>query len=187
MVVGSFKKIFDSQRIEFIPQVQSVVDPRVTGSKHMGDPPLRLDRYPTLVVAEEAGHSVESVITATNPLPTQIQPSPVEMGHVSTTPDTATTGSFGSPWTMCLGDLDEYGAGADCPLINHQINERSAKKPLLPLPDSPASLYRCKAQGGWRNHPKSPTRIRSERARHHAPSHYVDPQNKKLWPHTHPK
>jgi len=116
-----------------------------------------------------------------------VQPPPVEMEHVSTTPDTATTGSFGSPWTLCLGDLDEYGAGADCPLINHQINERSAKKPLLPLPDSPASLYRCKAQSGWRNHPKSPTRIRSERARHHAPSHYVDPQNKKLWPHTHPK
>jgi hypothetical protein len=58
MVVGSFKKIFDSQRIEFIPQVQSVVDPGVTGSKHMGDPPLRLDRYPTLVVPEQAGHSV---------------------------------------------------------------------------------------------------------------------------------
>ena len=86
MVVGSFKKIFDSQRIEFIPQVQSVVDPGVTGSKHMGDPPLRLDRYPTLVVAEEAGHSVASVVTATNPLPTQIQPSPVEMEHVSTVP-----------------------------------------------------------------------------------------------------
>ena len=67
MVVGSFKKIFDSQRIEFIPQVQSVVDPGVTGSKHMGDPPLRLDRYPTLVVAEQAGHSVESMVTATNP------------------------------------------------------------------------------------------------------------------------
>ena len=31
MVVGSFKKIVDSQRIEFIPQVQSVVDPGVTG------------------------------------------------------------------------------------------------------------------------------------------------------------
>jgi hypothetical protein len=90
MVVGSFKKIFDSQRIEFIPQVQSVVDPGVTGSKHMGDPPLRLDRYPTLVVAEQAGHSVESMVTATNPLPTQILPSPVEMEHVSTSPDIAT-------------------------------------------------------------------------------------------------
>jgi hypothetical protein len=74
MVVGSFKKIFDSQRIEFIPQVQSVVDPGVTGSKHMGDPPLRLDRYPTLVVAEEAGHSVASVVTATNPLSCPLGP-----------------------------------------------------------------------------------------------------------------
>ena len=35
--------------------------------------------------------SPSSVITATNPLPTQIQPSPVEMEHVSTTPDTAKT------------------------------------------------------------------------------------------------
>ena len=31
MVVGSFKKIVDFQRIEFIPQVQWVVGPGVTG------------------------------------------------------------------------------------------------------------------------------------------------------------
>jgi len=74
MVVGSFKKIFDSQRIEFIPQVQSVVDPGVTGSKHMGDTSTRLVRYPSLVVAEQAGHSVESVITATNPLSCSLGP-----------------------------------------------------------------------------------------------------------------
>ena len=66
MVVGSFKKIFDSQRIEFIPQVQSVVDPGVTGSKHMGDTSTRLVRFPTLIVPEQAGHSVASVVTATN-------------------------------------------------------------------------------------------------------------------------
>ena len=93
MVVGSFKKIFDSQRIEFIPQVQSVVDPGVTGSKHISDTSMRLVRYPSLVVAERAGHSVESVVTATNPLPPHIQPSPVEMEHVSTTPDIAKTGT----------------------------------------------------------------------------------------------
>ncbi len=58
MVVGSFKKIVDSQRIEFIPQVQSVVDPGVTGSKHMGDTSTRLVRFPTLIVPEQAGHSV---------------------------------------------------------------------------------------------------------------------------------
>ena len=66
MVVGSFKKIVDPQRIEFIPQVQSVVDPEVTGSKHMGDTSTRLVRFPTLIVPEQAGHSVASVVTATN-------------------------------------------------------------------------------------------------------------------------
>ena len=40
--------------------------------------------------------SPSSVITATNPLPTQIQPSPVEMEHVSTTPDIATNLKNGS-------------------------------------------------------------------------------------------
>jgi hypothetical protein len=40
----------------------------------MGDPPLRLDWYPTLVVAEEAGHSVASVVTATNPLSCPLGP-----------------------------------------------------------------------------------------------------------------
>jgi hypothetical protein len=34
--------------------------------------------------------STVPVITATNPLPTQILPSPVEMEHVSTSPDIAT-------------------------------------------------------------------------------------------------
>ncbi len=38
--------------------------------------------------------SPSSVVTATNPLPTHIQPSPVEMEHVSTSPDIATTGSL---------------------------------------------------------------------------------------------
>ena len=58
----------------------------------MGDTSTRLVRYPSLVVAERAGHSVESVVTATNPLPPHIQPSPVEMEHVSTTPDIAKSG-----------------------------------------------------------------------------------------------
>ena len=88
MVVGSFKKIVDSQRIEFIPQVQSVVDPGVTGSKHMGDPPLRLDRYPTLVVPEQAGHSVESVVTATDgvegaPTFLSVEPYGTHSGHLT--------------------------------------------------------------------------------------------------------
>jgi len=74
MVVGSFKKIVDSQRIEFIPQVQSVVDPGVTGSKHMGDTSTRLVRFPTLIVPEQAGHSVASVVTATNPLSCSLGP-----------------------------------------------------------------------------------------------------------------
>jgi hypothetical protein len=56
--------------------------------------PVSLVRYPSLVVLERAGHSVASVVTATNPLPTHIQPSPVEMEHVSTTLDIATTGSM---------------------------------------------------------------------------------------------
>jgi len=38
MVVGSFKKIFDSQRIEFIPQVQWVVGPGVTGFRPEVEP-----------------------------------------------------------------------------------------------------------------------------------------------------
>jgi hypothetical protein len=74
MVVGSFKKIVDPQRIEFIPQVQSVVDPEVTGSKHMGDTSTRLVRFPTLIVPEQAGHSVASVVTATNPLSCSLGP-----------------------------------------------------------------------------------------------------------------
>ena len=74
MVVGSFKKIVDPQRIEFIPQVQSVVDPGVTGSKHMGDTSTRLVRFPTLIVPEQAGHSVASVVTATNPLSCSLGP-----------------------------------------------------------------------------------------------------------------
>jgi hypothetical protein len=53
---------------------------------------VRLIRYKSLVVIEQAGHSVASVVTATNPLPTHIQPSPVEMEHVSTSPDIAKSG-----------------------------------------------------------------------------------------------
>ena len=88
MVVGSFKKIFDSQRIEFIPQVQSVVDPGVTGSKHISDTSMRLVRYPSLVVAERAGHSVESVVTATDgvegaPTFLSVEPYGTHSGHLT--------------------------------------------------------------------------------------------------------
>jgi len=44
--------------------------------------------------------SSSSVITATNPLPTQILPSPVEMEHVSTTPDIAKTVNLRKPITL---------------------------------------------------------------------------------------
>jgi hypothetical protein len=70
------------------PLVQWVVRPGVTGSKHMGDPPLRLDRYPTLVVPEQAGHSVESVVTATDgvegaPTFLSVEPYGTHSGHLT--------------------------------------------------------------------------------------------------------
>jgi hypothetical protein len=49
-------------------------DPGVTGSKHMGDTSTRLVRFPTLIVPEQAGHSVASVVTATNPLSCSLGP-----------------------------------------------------------------------------------------------------------------
>ena len=54
---------------EFTPGFHWVLVQGVTGSKHISDTSMRLVRYPSLVVAEQAGHSVESVVTATNPHP----------------------------------------------------------------------------------------------------------------------
>ena len=67
---GSFRKATLSRKnLDFLRVLtlgQSVVDPGVTGSKHMGDTSTRLVRFPTLIVPEQAGHSVASVVTATN-------------------------------------------------------------------------------------------------------------------------
>jgi hypothetical protein len=67
---GSFRKATLSRKnLDFLRVLtlgQSVFDPGVTGSKHMGDTSTRLVRFPTLVVPEQAGHSVASVVTATD-------------------------------------------------------------------------------------------------------------------------
>ena len=59
---GSFRKATLSRKnLDFLRVLtlgQSVFDPGVTGSKHMGDTSTRLVRFPTLVVPEQAGHSV---------------------------------------------------------------------------------------------------------------------------------
>ena len=61
-------------------------DPGVTGSKHMGDTSTRLVRFPTLIVPEQAGHSVESVVTATDgvegvPTFLSVEPYGTHSGH----------------------------------------------------------------------------------------------------------
>ena len=69
---GSFRKATLSRKnLDFLRVLtlgQSVFDPGVTGSKHMGDTSTRLVRFPTLIVPEQAGHSVASVVTAVNAL-----------------------------------------------------------------------------------------------------------------------
>ena len=47
---------------------------------------------PAIVGNNAIVRSTDSPVASTNPLPTQIQPSPVEMEHVSTTPDIAKSG-----------------------------------------------------------------------------------------------
>ncbi len=67
--------------------------------------------------------SSSSVITATNPLPTQILPSPVEMEHVSTSPDLAKTVNLREPGQPCL-TLGHRGPGPTAKLMIQKVKTR---------------------------------------------------------------
>ena len=80
-----------------------IVTSRCIGGPNAAEPPRGCKSYLSLEGTQPRSACVSlgsmvdtvsssSVVTATNPLPTHIQPSPVEMEHVSTTLDIAKSG-----------------------------------------------------------------------------------------------